>query len=536
MTSRLDRVEIAAGMVLTGLAIYLRIIAFVSAGALWRDEANTVGLATLPRLRDVWSNLQFDSFPMLWLLIVRGFAAATGTYNDFAFRTLGFVIGLALIAALWINARALGYRVPLVALAFFAVSPSVIVWGDSMRAYGLAMLLIFLTGTLIWRFIENPTGTRFTAAAVVALLCVQTVYYNSVVLLALCAGGVAACSLRRRWNTAMAVVGIGAIAAVSIIPYTVTIHAASSWNSLVKIPDYSTEWFFVKLYECLLPGGSWTFTAWISAATAATLAALVAVLQPARFDLSEKSREITLFALVSLLVGSIGSFLFLRVLSYYTQPWYYLTLLTIAAFSIDVLIGLVTIIDRRIVRLVTVLAMGTGTFLVGRKEVRQRLTNADLVARRIEQVRKPGDLVIVDPWYYGVSFDRYYREAAWRTVPDISFHRFHRYDLVMTAMHGPESSAVDTVIAEAQAALRRGNTVFVVGAFSAPHGELPSTTPVGGDQAMQDKWMSVVHDSLAQAATIRDLPIASPSRVSGYENLRVTALRDSPLPNVSTAR
>lgn len=526
MTSKIARAEIAVGLMLSGAAIYLRAIALASGGALWRDEANTVGLATLPRLTDVWANLQFDSFPMLWLLIVRAFAAVAGAYNDSAFRALGFVIGLALIAALWINARSFGYRAPLVALALFAVSPSVMIWGDSLRAYGLAMLLIFLTGSMLWRFVESPSALRFACAACVAILGVQTVYYNSAILLALCAGAVAACAMNRRWKTAASVVAIGAVAALSLVPYIATIRSASSWNSLVRIPGYSVEWFFLKLYESLFPGGGWTFIVWVTAAVAGTIGGLAAVMNPEWLGLSKKEREITVFALVSLVVGAIASFLFLRELSYYTQPWYYLTLLTVVAFGIDVLSGtLIRAPDKRGLRLVVVLAMGLATTFVGKAVVSERMTNADLVAVKIEQTARPGDIVIVNPWYYGVSFDRYYHgTSAWRTVPDIPFHRFHRYDLVMEATRQRNSYAMQSVIDDAQAALKQGNTVFVIGTFSLGRSQ-PQSVPIAGDQQIQNRWMSAVYDSLMEAGTITDIPIVSPNHVSRYENLRVTALR-----------
>jgi hypothetical protein len=154
------------------------------------------------------------------------------------------------------------------------------------------------------------------------------------------------------------------------------------------------------------------------------------------------------------------------------------------------------------------------------------MTNADLVAARIEQTARPGDLVIVNPWYYGVSFDRYYRgTVAWRTVPDIPFHRFHRYDLVMEARRQSDSRPVQNVSSEAQAALKRGNTVFVVGTFSPTRADPASNVPVAGDKAIQNTWMSVVRASLSNAGTISDIPIRTRTPVSRYESLRITALR-----------
>lgn len=153
----LKRAEATAAALLTIEAIWLRYLAATASGALWRDEANTVALITFPSLSDVWKNLQFDSFPMLWLLVLRGFSAAVGPMNDHAFRSLGFMIGLAMVGALWFYARTLRQSYPLISLALFAMSPSVIIWGDSLRGYGFGIVLIFSPAHCCGGSLSNQT-------------------------------------------------------------------------------------------------------------------------------------------------------------------------------------------------------------------------------------------------------------------------------------------------------------------------------------------------------------------------------------------
>src|SRR5688500_5399044 len=104
-------------------------MAAISAGALWRDETNTVGLATLPTLGDVWKNLQYDSFPLLWPLLLRAFSALAGPMNDPAFHILGFCVGMGVVAAIWLYAWTFRHSFPLLSLALLAMSPSLTVWG-----------------------------------------------------------------------------------------------------------------------------------------------------------------------------------------------------------------------------------------------------------------------------------------------------------------------------------------------------------------------------------------------------------------------
>jgi len=159
----LRKAEGALAALITLVAVWLRYVAAASGGPLWRDEANTVGLATMPTLRDVWTNLQYDSFPMLWLLIVRALSSLAGPMNDQAFRAFGFFVGIGLVGVLWFYARSFRQAYPLLSLALFAMSPAVIVWGDSLRAYGFGIVLILLAAALLLAF--WPAAQRLPALA-----------------------------------------------------------------------------------------------------------------------------------------------------------------------------------------------------------------------------------------------------------------------------------------------------------------------------------------------------------------------------------
>ena len=74
----------------------------------------------------------------------------------------------------------------------------------------------------------------------------------------------------------------------------------------------------------------------------------------------------------------------------------------------------------------------------------------------------PGDVVVVNPWYYGVSFRRYYHGAApWMTVPPIADVRYHRFDLVKDEMQKPQAMA--PVLEQMERTLRSGHRVFLLG-------------------------------------------------------------------------
>src|SRR5262249_23505895 len=108
----LHRSETIAALLLSGIVLFFQLSFLVSAGGLWRDEANSVHLATVPTFSELWQNLDGDSFPLLWLLVLRCWALLGLTQSDLGVRMLGFCIALGVFAALWLNARWIGYRLP----------------------------------------------------------------------------------------------------------------------------------------------------------------------------------------------------------------------------------------------------------------------------------------------------------------------------------------------------------------------------------------------------------------------------------------
>jgi hypothetical protein len=529
--STLRKAELGAALFLTLEAIWLRVVAATSAGALWRDEANTVGLATLPSIRSVWDNLQWDSFPMLWILIVRAVSEFAGPMNDPAFRILGLVMGVGIIAALWFYARSFHYTLPLVSLALLALSPSVIVWGDSLRAYGLGILVVITFGALLWRFIEAPTTTLFVLAAIVGILSVHVLYYNAVLLLAFGAGAAGVAATRHEWKKIVLVGVIGILAAVSLLPYVEAIRAASDWSALFRVPQYTFLWFWSNLHLTLLPGGSWSLVLWTEFFVLAFVAAARATRYPGKLGHSPSQRDAALFSVVAMIVGSTGIFFFLKTLSYYTSPWYYVPLLALAAVCIDSISGsLIHSELARVARLGGVMVLGIATFLPALHAATTRMTNVDLIAYRTQLLATRSDLIVVTPWYNGVSWSRYYRgPARWMTLPPVESHQTHRPDVIKKHMiEADQTLPVRPVQSEIAATLRSGNRVFIVGGLpKVPPGKKPvilSRAPMDGNQwpsaLYSDHWGLTLDYFLQQHSTnVSVIQVNGTQRVSDYEDL-----------------
>jgi hypothetical protein len=454
--------------------------------------------------------------------------------NDTAFRFFGAAVGASLLAALWFHARVFGNRYPVVSLALVGLSPSVIRWGDSIRAYGLGMTLIVLTSALTWRFLDKPSLGRFFGAAVVAVLSVQTLYYDSVLLLAICVAGLVVSISRRQARSATMVVGIGVVAALSLLPYIVVITRASEWNALVRIQEYTIGWYRLRLFDALRPAGFWGFIVWSILLLVAAFTGVDALRLQRRWISVE--REQVIFGFVLLIVGVAGSYVFLWTLRYYTQPWYYLTSILIAGLGAEIILGVFPIGKIRSGISLIAFTAGVTAWIRAPTVVATRMTNADQVSAILREETAPDDLIVVDPWYDGVSFARYYvGPAPWMTVPPIQFHRFHRYDLLAQLTHATDSvDALAPLLAAMEGTLRSGHTVFVVGTFpkantqpmAAAETSRSPDAPTAADHAGQEQMSLYIGNTLRTHSTnLTSIPVPSRTPISTFEAMTITAVR-----------
>src|SRR5437899_633264 len=82
-------------------------------------------------------------------------------------------------------------------------------------------------------------------------------------------------------------------------------------------------------------------------------------------------------------------------------------------------------------RLAVVLVIAGSSAVHTWQQAQVRQTNVDLLAASLGERAAKDDLIVVTPWYMGITFERYYRGAApWKTVPPLESHSFHRYDLI----------------------------------------------------------------------------------------------------------
>jgi hypothetical protein len=558
----LNRLEWLAVVLVALCATALHVQFVTKVGGLWRDEANSVNLATLPSFGQIWSLLEYDSFPIVFATILRGWAAVFGSGNDAALRALGLLIGLGVLAVLFRNARLLGARVPVLSLALIGLNPMVIRYGDSTRAYGLGMLLILLTFGSFWRLVHPPGPPalrRILVATVLALLSVHCLFYNSVLLLAIAAGALAVTLRSRAWRTAGVVLGIGVLSAISLLAYAPMMARKRDWTFLVGFPS-SLAWLWTRIREVIGspdPLGVWL---WVGL----FFVGLGMVGGMAMWNLRHKlGRSVSpvgrepavteapvslarigpsdalLFAAVALTVGVAAYAGFLRALNYYTQPWYYITLVAFAACALDVLFGsrpnhaspqLPIVVGS--VRLVAAALLLCLAGLPAWNELPTRHTNVDLLGARLQDLATRDDVILVPRWECAISLSRYYHgPAEMLTIPPMADHSLHRYDLILQQMMTLDP--IQPVLARLEKVLRSGHRVFLAGTLPFPDADnpLPSLPPAyretngnwhagpyGNVWQLQAGQLLSVHGTRGQQIQI---PIPGNARVQDFENLEL---------------
>jgi hypothetical protein len=464
----LTKAEWLLGFFLTAAIFCLLLVRAFHANALWRDECAVVQLAGMPALSDLLGNFQHEAFPPLFPFLVRIYTILFGS-SDTVLRILGFCVGGLLVGAFWINARLFRSGVPLVGLGLLSLNTTFFVWGTTVRGYGLGSALIVLIFGYVGSLLLGSTPRRSATAMLVSLFGVQVLLYNSILFMAIVASAGTVFLFRRRFRDFLVVAAIGTAVLASLLAYFPAYVRARDWNILVRgAPTLYSLW---KHCEVALGNPGYSIPAVYYSVAIGLVGLFIFRTYKNQGGQPVPQRDLIWFALIGSGLSIIGCYLFLRVLSYTTSAWYYLALICLIAAALDLTASsLCTSAWLRLVKLGFASAALVAAPFADWSAITERQTNVDVAARIVAARAAPGDLVIVTPWQLGIPFQRYYGGAApWMTIPNITDHRVHRYDLMKAKMISQDP------IADLGNAVRMtlvsGSRVWFVGGLNLPSPE-----------------------------------------------------------------
>ena len=462
--------ELAAALLITALIVALNLRFSTEAGALWRDEVSTVELATRPTYADVLRSLSLDSAPALYPTLLRLWSSPWTGEQDGPLRTFGFGVATAMLGAIWVTGRTLAAGPPLLALAVFAAHAGMLQTAGSVKPYGLGGLFIVLAFGAIGRLTAAPRRRALLYALTVAILAVQTLYHNAPLILAVCVAGFAVAAVARERSAALAVLATGVVAAVSLLPYVGVLLASRSWRPLNQ-SELGTRALLVRSSE-MVTEGSWPLAALWAAAAVLVVYGVVRALRRS-LSADPASRTHVLYAVLVIVAATSLHLGFLKLAGRVPQAWQFVPL--IAVVAIDVVLGGTR--SLRWARVGTAVLATALAFPASLDRVGARQTNVDLIAQYVHTAAQPGDLILVNPWYVGITFNRYYRgPVRWMTLPPMEDLTVHRYDLLKLRMTSAEPLA--PLYGAIQGALESRHRVWLVGGLLfPPAGYVPPVLP-----------------------------------------------------------
>ena len=240
--------ELCSAVLLSALVLFFLDVRAMHAGALWRDEAAAVQLARMPTLHDVAANFQHEAFPLPFPLTLRIYTSLFGD-TDCSLRCFGFVVGVVMLAVAWFNSRALGAAGPVVFLALFGLNNLFVIWGSSLRGYGLGSAFVLLTVGLAAKAVRDETRQNAIAATFAAVASVQFLLNSLPLIAAIAAAAFFVFILERKFREARLVCLCALIPALSFLPYLKS-YLGTDWTIVLKLP-VATSLLWEKFQQAL---------------------------------------------------------------------------------------------------------------------------------------------------------------------------------------------------------------------------------------------------------------------------------------------
>lgn len=520
------RVETVGAVLASGLVLLLGARFFTHAGPLWRDDVHTLRFATAGTYAQMLDMLDLVSLPALYPTLLRAWVSLGWPDLDFAVRLLGLAVTGGLVATVWLAARAIDAGPPLLALTLFGTHAFVLQISGSVRPYGLGSM--FLAGTLVatWRLLRFPRASTFALAAALAVLTVHTQYQNAVLVAAICVAAALVAALSGQGGRVAAALGVGALAAVSLLVYLAVYVRSESWRAL-NSSAIDLAWLPGAFGRLLSAGDTMALLLWIALAVLTGIATVASLRAGSLRIATAVAERRTAYAGLVMLGGVAGTPLFFWLESRIVQPWHVVPLLALLGVGLDAVF--VHPMWPRGARLGLAVAALAVTVPTAWGHLALRQTNVDLIARQLEAAATAADLIVVNPWYVGITFRYYYRgPTRWMTIPPLDDTRTHRYDLVKERMMAARPLA--PLHAAMEDVLRRGHRLWVVGSLTVPPpGTAPVVLPPAPDAPMGWADMpytlswSMQTGSLVQTHAVRwgIVPVVVEQPVSHFEDLEL---------------
>ena len=489
----ITRVECAVAILLSIAVLFLLFVRATHAGALWRDEAESVQIARMPQFTEVLQYLRYSSFPVLFPVILRTYTTLFGV-SDVSLRYFGLTVGICFLGVAWLHSRSVTREFPLLLPALIGLNANFLTAGTSVRGYGIGSVLSLLAFTFSARLVLQPSRRLMLGVFLAGLASMQCLFHNAAIIPAIVLAAAAVFLVRGelKWMGLLLFTAAlcGGLAHLTKLLNT---YFATDWGKVLAVPFSFTAFLHQFIAACgeahLSVSVVWLSVVLLSVMVAVWRLAVVREIKHAR------EREMLLFGVIAL---SVSLFLHYALFGRINEPQerYFLALTCLVAIATDLIVANFCCyywirVARISLVVVAIFAMPIAIW----PKIIKRQTNIDIVAAEVSKGARPDDLVVVNPWYFGISFGRYYGgQAKWLMLPQIAERRFHRYDLLHAKMASelPVADVFDAV----RATLLRGNRVWIVGGTIVPSVDSPEGLELPPAPRSEFGWNAKAYYSL----------------------------------------
>lgn len=457
--------SVFAAMMVIVFVILIKL--FTNVGGFWRDEVSTLALVNKASIADVYSSLEIDSYPPLYVVLIRCWIALGLGSTALGIQIFGFLAFPFIVIALVLGCKISGESgPPLVATALLVFNPNVFYWSTALRAYGFAAGLIIIFFGLTIAMIRRQSRFLVVIYYLLAVFCVQANYQNSYLIFALCVSATVVCLLNRKKKRALIVFGAGFVSALSLIPYIPSILRVKQVDMLSR-GELSLDFLFERVRDALSNQHLSVAVIWAIALISVMLVPVLLGMRSKRTDADFDCRKQYIFIFIAASVGIVTLVMFVKSVGYATMPWQYLPFMAFVACLTELLF--VRICREGfgcIIRCLLAIVIASIGMMPIWQQSHLRRTNVDVIVDTLNAKAGAGDLVVVSPFYMAVSFNYHIKNSniIWTSLPPVSGYDmtfpFPRMKAAM-ASGNPIASVMQSVVTT----LKRGDNVWIVGNF-----------------------------------------------------------------------
>lgn len=474
---KLNFAEWCAAILLLAVCLALHVVVLDRAGPLWRDEVCSIDMAIKP-WREMWRVLHFDSFPIGYYAIVRAWISLFGQ-TDESVRFFGMLCGVSLVAACWIAGRRLAVHIPFLTLIFCAISPLLVFWGDSIRAYGIGTACALMLVGAYWLLSQSTNTWRLISTTVLSILAVNLLWSNPVVVASAGMAAAAVAARNRRWRDVYRILAAGAVTALSLLVYSRTLYLRSTVVDVINRAGVSWSDIWTTMVYTLGGNNEFMFCVWLSILALGILVAISGQFQVSASQAAGRSEKLLFAAVFLVLVVPLFA-VFLKMAGAVPKEAYFFAAWLPSTLLLDCIL-MPMVLRHWFLRLLQIGFVAAVILTLTPSYwnyVHMRHSNIKNFADFLEANAADGDLIVVNPWWYAPTFRHYYHgRIPWIAIPDFRDKSIYPFDAIKEAMTSVDPCRRE--YSEVEATLRNGHSVWLVGGvWKPPSGTYyPTLTP-----------------------------------------------------------